>query len=266
MNKTTINNTGISVSRIALGTASLHHLFQSKSRQRMLAAAADAGYTHFDTSPYYGFGLAEKELGLFMHDRRSEFTVTTKVGLYPRGAAAGNIYDIWVRKAAGKVSPKISMPIVNWSLERARASLYESLGRLRSDYVDFLLLHEPDFDLINTDEFMRWLEAEQEKGTIREWGVAGLRERIEPYVATCSPLANVIQTKDSLDLHEADYLAQYNRNYQFTYGYLSSLRVDGIDITPEDAIRSAMKRNQTGAVIISSRRIEHIISLAMSVT
>jgi len=51
--------TGLSVSRLSFGTATLHHHPTTAKRQAFLAAALDHGFTHFDTSPYYGFGMSE---------------------------------------------------------------------------------------------------------------------------------------------------------------------------------------------------------------
>ena len=78
-----IDGTDIEVSRLGFGTSSLHHLLSRRDRRSLLLHAESVGITHFDTAPYYGYGLAERELGLALRDRRSRITVTTKVGLYP---------------------------------------------------------------------------------------------------------------------------------------------------------------------------------------
>ena len=85
MRRVTLQGTDINVSRLSFGTASLHHLPTSRRRQDLLAAAFDHGFTHFDAAPYYGFGIAERELGQFLKARRGRVTITTKVGLYPPG-------------------------------------------------------------------------------------------------------------------------------------------------------------------------------------
>src|SRR6516165_3327300 len=50
---------------------------------RVLAAALDAGIRHFDVARYYGYGEAEGILGTFLKSRRSQVTVTTKLGIEP---------------------------------------------------------------------------------------------------------------------------------------------------------------------------------------
>lgn len=255
-------NTAIQVSRIAFGTASLHHRFSAAQRQHLLQAAATEGITHFDTSPYYGYGLAETDLGKFLRGQRTAFTIATKVGLYPWGFTHRRAMGVWTRKALGKLVPRLSLPAVNWQVGRARASLDSSLRRLGTDYVDFLFLHEPDPGLMTEDAFLRWLESEQTDGRVRAWGLAGIAERVAPLVLARHPLAWVVQTHDSLDGRQADFITACGRCLQFTYGYLSALRPGIESESPEQVMQKALARNQTGAILVSTRRIERMGKLA----
>ena len=262
MKQTVIERTDIRVSRLALGTASLHHVVSFAQRQKLLEAAASAGITHFDTSPYYGYGLAECDVGALLRGQRTAFTVTTKVGLYPWGVAAGHAASVWARKALGKLVPAVSLPVVNWQVDRARASLQQSLKRLKTDYVDFLFLHEPDENLINADEFMRWIESELARGAVRSWGLAGVADKVAPWVRACHSLASVVQTQDSLDKQQADFMRASGRGLQFTYGYLSAQRQADQANATEMVLRKALDRNFTGTVIVSTRRADRIAQLA----
>src|SRR3712207_7513257 len=50
-----------------------------RSRQELLGSALDAGFTHFDTAPMYGEGMAERTLGQFLSRRlRQQVTLATK--------------------------------------------------------------------------------------------------------------------------------------------------------------------------------------------
>jgi aryl-alcohol dehydrogenase-like predicted oxidoreductase len=258
---TVIENTDVRVSRLSFGTGALHHLLEARQRQRLLAAAVDAGITHFDTSPYYGYGLAEFDLGKFMCGRRTEFTIATKVGLYPSGKAARSGCEVWLRKALAKVHKRYGLPVVDWNVGQARASLHASLKRLRTDYVDFLFLHEPDLSMVDSEEFLRWLEIERTTGTIRYWGLAGLSSLLEPWLQAGSPLASVVQTKDNLTERCADFACQH-RHLQFTYGYLSAHAQHGGTGPFTEVLRSALLRNTHGSVLVSTRRPERLRSLA----
>jgi aryl-alcohol dehydrogenase-like predicted oxidoreductase len=254
-----LEHTDLRISRLAFGTASLHHLYQDKKRQRVLETALSCGITHFDTSPYYGFGLAERDLGRLMRGRRNSITIATKVGLYPRGGAAGGATAVWARKVAGKIFSRLSFPRVDWALSSARNSLDESLRRLATGHVDLLLLHEPDAELLESDEFLRWLEGEREQGRIRYWGLAGVVGRLRNWVSRGDGLATVLQAADSIGEREADKLAILGRFPQITYGYLSS-SPPGME--PTVVMQQAFGRNRAGSVIFSSRRPEHITSMA----
>jgi len=259
---TVIENTDVRVSRISFGTASLHHLFSASQRQQLLYAAAEAGISHFDSSPYYGYGLAEADLGRFMQGRRDHSTVATKVGLYPFGGEALGTLDVWARKALGKVYPRMSAPEVDWCVQRAAASLNASLKRLQTDYVDFLFLHEPDIVLLDADEFLYWLEAEQSNGRVRYWGLAGSPVFLAPWIRVGHPLSLVLQTKDDLINRTADFVLESGRKLQFTYGYLSSTVRDGSTESIADVVRNALMRNTHGSVLVSTRRADRIQQLA----
>jgi len=253
-----IDQTQLRVSRWSFGTASLHHLPRSIQRQRLLRAAVNVGITHFDTSPFYGYGLAERELSGLIKDRRAELTLATKVGLYPPRHASHRPLGIWYRKVVGRVVRRVSAPRVDWSMTEARKSLAESLRRLGTDYVDVLYLHEPDAMLIAADQFLRWLEDEQVKGRIRYWGLAGLALPMMDLVRGGSRLAHVLQVKDSMGGHEANALIEAGRKLQFTYGYLSDLCNSNLAVGWSEYVRSILGRNPYGSIIISTRRIERI--------
>lgn len=262
MRYSVIENTDVRVSRISFGTASLHHLFSAAKRRQLLETAAASGITHFDTSPYYGYGLAEIDLGMFMHGRRDDFTVTTKVGLYPFGAAAQGAVGVWVRKAAGKIYPRLSAPEVDWHVQRAGASLDASLQRLKTDHVDFLLLHEPDMRLLDADEFLTWVETARSNGKVRYWGLAGLPALLAPWLQFDHGLAQVLQTRDDLTTKSAGFVLEGGRQLQFTYGYLSSRpRIDS-DESISDIMGKALVRNTRGSILISTRRADRLKQLS----
>lgn len=261
MQYTTIDGTELRVSRLAFGTGSLHHHYRQGQRLRLLDAAFAAGITHFDTAPYYGYGLAESDLGLFARGRRDAITVATKVGLYPPGAAHGSL-GVWLRKALGKVYSRVSKPRVDWSIKEAERSLNVSLMRLRTDYIDILFMHEPSPALIRTDEFLGWLEKQRSKGRVRYWGLAGDADQFAEWIRVDHPLAPILQTSDSLEGKEADIVLRQGRRLQFTYGYLSSSASRGMLSPAEGLLLKALERNRDGSVLFSTRRLDRIEKLA----
>jgi aryl-alcohol dehydrogenase-like predicted oxidoreductase len=254
-----IPDTDLTVSRLSFGTASLHHLFSEGRRQDLLQHAIANGFTHFDTAPYYGFGLAEVALGRLPARDRDGITVATKVGLYgPDGARPGFV-NVLARKITGKVIPRLNRAVVDWRLERARQSLVASLRRLRRERVDVLYLHEPEAALIETDEWLRWLESSRRSGQVGRFGIAGEARRVAAMLASFADWP-VVQMRDSLVNREADLLRGHQREMQFTYGYLADWRQRGQ--SPSETLAGALRRNCTGSILVSTRHAGRVAALA----
>ncbi len=262
MQYSTINNTNINVPRISFGTASLHHLISRKKRNVLLETALSLGITHFDTSPYYGHGLAELDLGILLKGRRRDITISTKVGLYPPNKSSHYLFDIWTRKIMGKMNSKFSKPEVDWSLRRATCSINASLKNLKTDYVDFLFLHEPDMSMIETEEFANWIEKLKEQGKIRYGGLAGLPSLLEPWIMDNHPLSNVLQARDSdNDREKIDSFLKIGCRPQFTYGYLSKISKSNPIKSTNVIMKNALSRNRSGSIIISTRKVARLKEL-----
>ena len=251
----TLPGTSLAVSRFTFGTASLFNAGTPKERQDLLAAAYDHGFRHFDTAPYYGFGVAERELAPLLA-AHPDATVTTKVGLYSPGGENQSDALIFARKAAGKFLPALSRPTADLSVARARQALEDSLKRLGRGHVDLYLLHEPDIAMLDTDEWRKWLETESR---VRAFGLAGPTGRLSPFVSRNDPLAQVLQAKDSIAQGEAEYILKHNRPLQLTYGYASAALAGGAPgAAVEVILAEALKRNTTGSILVSTRKADRL--------
>jgi aryl-alcohol dehydrogenase-like predicted oxidoreductase len=151
-----LGSTGLTVSAIGFGgwgiggrtagSTSYGDTDESESR-RALARAFDRGITFFDTSPAYGDGRSERLIGEAFRGRRDRVVIATKAG-----------YQSWT--AAPDYSPAA-----------IRASLEGSLGRLATDYVDLLQLHNAPAALLGArPEIIGALQALRKQGKIRAWG------------------------------------------------------------------------------------------------
>ncbi|MFL9934666.1 aldo/keto reductase [Paraburkholderia sp. RL18-103-BIB-C] len=249
--------TPIIVSRCIFGTASLFNSGSEKVRRRLLLSAVDAGFTHFDTAPYYGFGLAERDLGPVLK-ARPEVTITTKVGIYSPGGEEQGGVAIFLRKATGRFIKAISSPTVDFSVARAQKALEGSLRRLNRDWIDIYTLHEPQLPLLNTDEWLKWLETLVREGKVRTFGLALTADRLEPFLATGSELTRFVQVHDSLTAREADLLARYDKPLQVTYGYVSASRREGSPLSVTEVLRQALLRNTSGAIIVSTTQVSRL--------
>jgi aryl-alcohol dehydrogenase-like predicted oxidoreductase len=117
----TLGKTGLLVSEIGFGTGDNAGLMMNGSRQQRTEAvgrALEAGVNYFDTSPDYGKGVAEENLGQILKELHvADVIVATKVEIM-----ADQLDDM---EAA---------------IER---SLDASLRRLQRDDVEILMIHNP---------------------------------------------------------------------------------------------------------------------------
>lgn len=119
-----LGKTGLEISEISFGTgdnAGLMMNAQASERERTLAQAVDAGINFFDTSPDYGKGVAESNLGAALKQLGPKAVngvfVSTKVEIMP-----DDVDDI-----AGRIVQSVDA----------------SLQRLQRDHVDVLMIHNP---------------------------------------------------------------------------------------------------------------------------
>lgn len=70
--------------RFGLGGVSLGNEFNKhtdKEAEGTLETAWEVGVRYFDVAPWYGFGLAERRFGHFLHNkRREDYLLSSKVG------------------------------------------------------------------------------------------------------------------------------------------------------------------------------------------
>lgn len=118
-----LGKTGLEVSAVSFGTAPLGDMFGVADERAALDTvrkAIDLGINFFDSSPYYGNGLAERRLGEALRGHRDDVIIGTKAGRY-------------------------GVDEFDFSPKRIRESLHESLRLLRTDYVDIFQLHDIEF-------------------------------------------------------------------------------------------------------------------------
>lgn len=160
-----LGRTGLRVSRLGLGLASLGGMFAAVPEQQAVATidrAWELGIRLFDTAPVYGYGLSEQRAGLALRGRpRGEFVLCSKVGrlIEPGGP---DIQPIWAEPPAG-LGPRL-----DYSYAAVIRSFEDSLSRMGIDRIDILHIHDPDLDFATAStEAFRALAELRGRGTIR---------------------------------------------------------------------------------------------------
>lgn len=154
-----LGKTGLKVSNLGFGASSLGGVFRNIDEKEAIQAvftAIENGINFIDVSPYYGHLKAETVLGKALKDiPRDKFILSTKVGRY--GKDGVNTWD--------------------YSAERAKASVYESMERLNVDYIDLINVHDVEFADLNqvAKETLPALVELREKGVVGHVGITDLQ-------------------------------------------------------------------------------------------
>ena len=250
MQKFTLSGTSLDVSKIGLGTASLHHSHLS-NRHRILKASLDSGITHFDTARLYGNGIAETTIGNYIsRSMRQTLTIATKVGF--EVSRAQQLFPIGSKvfsKACGLPQQK-----ANYSIESCDRSLRASLKALKSEWVDILFLHEPLLaSRSQIDRLLPWFRSQQVQGKARFLGLAGDNLVGSILLDEVGSEFNVIQTNAGGSLP----LTTINQKSHIQYGLFRCLPSE----LKNEAWTKICNQNFAGMVLYSSRNSQRIIDL-----
>lgn len=255
-----LQRSGIVSSRLGYGTSRLHYL-RKHERQRILEKAAELGIRHFDAAPSYGDGLAESELGDFLRGRRDQFVIATKYG-----EAANPIIERFpifrlplrgVRAATRRLG-FLGPPKQPFTAMGLRKSVEKSLQRLKTEWLDILLLHAPRLDRIGSaDALLEQFNALKEKGLIRAYGLAGDWADIKLILSSHPGLAPVLQTA------EADWETDFPPDITFSAISPGPQSYWTAPTPTETALRrlAAALTKRQGVILVSTTRPDHLESL-----
>ena len=143
-----------------------------------IEAAWHAGVRYYDTSPWYGLGLAERRLGTFLHRQtRSEYVLSSKVGKLLRASRDNNAKDYF------PFTPSPNNLRYDYTADGVKRSIEDSLQRLGVDALDVVFVHDlsPDnpwlpgpweeqFDIARNGAFPA-LSRLRDEGVIKGWGL-----------------------------------------------------------------------------------------------
>jgi aryl-alcohol dehydrogenase-like predicted oxidoreductase len=201
-----LGSSGRETTRLGFGCSSVMGSMGRTDSLAMLEAAYDAGIRHFDVAPTYGFGEAEGCLGEFMARHKGEVTVTTKFGIPPEQANSLKAAVRGLARPVLKLLPGLkkklrgNMPPVNapalqleFSVDRAKASLDHSLAALRVERVDVWLLHEASAADLTDDRLLRFMEDAVAGGKIGAFGVGSDAHKMPALLAQRPGYCRILQ-------------------------------------------------------------------------
>ncbi len=188
--KIELHGNGPEVSRIALGMMRMAEWdLSTAERRRWIERALELGLTTFDHADIYGDYTCEELFGealSSMPSARRDMQLVTKCGI----------------ELVSKRNPGCTIKHYDTSKAHITASVERSLRRLRTDYIDLLLIHRPD-PLMDPDEVAAAFASLRESGKVRHFGVSNftpaqfelLSSRLPFPLVTNQIECSVIETK-----------------------------------------------------------------------
>lgn len=243
MDKVKLGQTGIDTSPIGLGTVKFGRNEGVKYPQgfeipndehlaEILALAKSLGVNMLDTAPAYG--KSEETLGRLLDGQRNDWIIVGKVG---EEFEDGQSYH-------------------TFTPDHFKMSVERSLQRLKTDYIDVLLIHSDgnDLDILNNDPLIKTMHNLKEQGLVKAIG------------ASTKTIAGGIKTLELMDVAMATYNAEYTDEKpvldyaaQNNKGVLLKKALSsGHNTNIEDALRFAFDHKGTSGIIIGTISLDHL--------
>ena len=197
-----LGGTDIAVSEVGFGVWTVSTgwwgAVNDERSARLLHQAYERGINYFDTADTYGSGKGETLLADAFGHMRDQVVISTKIG-----------YDFYNHTARRGQQERPQ----GWSEDFLRFALEQSLGRLGTDYVDFLQLHNTKMDAVENDKLFALMEEFKKEGKVRAYGVAlgpkigwleeGVRVMHERQVEGVQMIYNILEQDPGRDLIDA---------------------------------------------------------------
>src|SRR6201996_9136366 len=203
--------------RLGLGGVSLGNEFNKhtdKEAEATLAAAWDIGIRYYDVAPWYGFGLAERRFGHFLHNqKREDYLLSSKVGKLFKASKNNRHAEIY------PLSDSPNDIVFDYTADGARRSIEDSLQRLGLDSLDVAFVHDisPDFAYFPNGWEEQFAIAEKgafpalskmrDEGIIKAWGIGvncpepilRVIEAADPDVCLCARQYSLVDHKNAVE-------------------------------------------------------------------
>lgn len=153
MQKRTLGSTGIEVSEVGFGAWQLGNTTDWSGSTdleaiKLVHKAFDMGCNFFDTAPNYASGKSEELLGKALQGKREQVVISTKFGHFADGHT-------------------------DFDPALIRKSVETSLKKLKTAYLDSVLLHNPPQDILEgKQDHYKVLEDLKQDGLIKSYGVS----------------------------------------------------------------------------------------------
>lgn len=199
--------------------------------ERLLNGVLDAGINVIDTAPAYG--ISEERIGKCLASQRNEFVLSTKVG---------------ERFVNGESS-------FDFTATGVRASVAESLRRLRTEAIDILFVHSNGDDLAiqQQTDVVPTLQKLKQLGYVRVIGFSG---KTPAGAETALAWADVVMVEYHLnDTSHSDVIAAAASR---GVGVVVKKGLASGHLPAADALRFVLSNPHVASVIVGGLSLEHL--------
>jgi aryl-alcohol dehydrogenase-like predicted oxidoreductase len=204
-----------------------------ESAESLLNGVLDMGVNYIDTAPAYG--ISEERIGQAIAHRRSEYTLSTKVG--ERFENGVSTYD--------------------FSADAIEQSIAESLRRLRTDVLDVVVLHSNgnDMHILTQTPAVETLTKFKDRGLVKAIGLSGKTIEGERLAFTW---ADVLMVEYHLnDQSHADVIADATAR---GIGIVVKKPLASGTLAAGEAIGFISANEHVATMIVGSLNLEHLRS------
>jgi aryl-alcohol dehydrogenase-like predicted oxidoreductase len=242
--------TGCRVSRLGLGTVKFGRnqgvkypeqfaLPDDKTISTLLDIASEFGVNLLDTAPAYG--SSEARLGKLLGPNRPKWLISTKVG----------------------ESFNDGISSFNFSPSAVEKSIYDSLGKLATDYLDIVLVHSDGNDehIIKELDTLETLDRLKTKGLIRCFGVSTKTIQGGMLALEYSDLAMIAYNLTyQLEQPVLDHALQLHKGIFVKKALASGQQPAGMSTISwlEDSLRFVFKHPAVTSVILGTISPDHL--------
>jgi D-threo-aldose 1-dehydrogenase len=255
-------------SRLGFGCSRLHHLPDSQARQKLLEAAFELGFRHFDVAPSYGHGINERELGLFLGRHRASSIVATKFGMrvspFVDHVAAYSTHGaraaLGVQSLVRRVVPT-DEHVRNLTPSLLEQAVLQSLKRLKADHIDIHFIHEPapgSTDVIRA--LLPTYRKMQRSGMIGLMGLSGNFESCRSLWRELNEPDLILQMPEGEWTEDCPPDISFGAVVRMGQSYFEQGELPEADA--EARIRAALVRRPRGALLVSTSSLAHLKALA----
>ncbi len=179
-----LGKTELKASVLGFGCAQIASMSTTYPRREVTAtlrAALEQSVNFFDTADIYGQGDSERLLGEIVCGRREDAIICTKAGLTlgtPQLALrllkpfVNPLMRSWGRGRDTAVRLRKSSERQCFDPAYIRRRIEGSLRRLKTDYIDLFLLHNPPPEVLEQGELFGMLERLRQNGILRHYGIS----------------------------------------------------------------------------------------------